>query len=82
MIPDILCNAEGVLVSYLEYTEEPRQEQMTEETVLDRLERRMKERFILVADTPAKRDSSTRDAAALIALSRVCDATLAKWRLR
>src|SRR5690606_14838477 len=43
--PDILCNAGGVFVSYLEYTQETQAEQITEETVRARLHRRMGERF-------------------------------------
>ena len=81
VIPDILCNAGGVFVSYLEYTQETQQEQMTEDVVVARLDRRMKERFNLVADTAAKRAISNRDAAMLLAVSRVCEATLAKGNL-
>lgn len=81
VIPDILCNAGGVFVSYLEYTQETQQEQMTEDVVVSRLERRMKERFNLVADTAEKRKLSNRDAAMLLAVSRVCEATIAKGNL-
>ena len=39
VIPDILCNAGGVYVSYLEYTQETQQEQMTEEEVCSATDR-------------------------------------------
>lgn len=81
VIPDILCNAGGVFVSYLEYTQETQQEQMTEDVVIARLEKRMHERVHLVVDTAEKRHLSTRDAAMLLAVSRVCEATLAKGNL-
>lgn len=81
VIPDILCNAGGVFVSYLEYTQETQQEQMTEDEVVARLEKRMKERFTLVAETAEKRRLSTREAAMLIAVSRVCDAAIARGHL-
>ena len=32
IIPDILCNAGGVFVSYLEYTQETQRDQMTRAT--------------------------------------------------
>ena len=38
IIPDILCNAGGVFVSYLEYTQETQREQMTVEQVESRLQ--------------------------------------------
>jgi len=45
IIPDILCNAGGVFVSYLEYTQETQREQMTIEQIQKRLEMRMNTRF-------------------------------------
>ena len=45
VIPDILCNAGGVFVSYLEYTQETQREQMTLEEVESRLLERMTQRF-------------------------------------
>ena len=39
IIPDILCNAGGVFVSYLEYTQETQRDQMTREEVDQRLAR-------------------------------------------
>ena len=81
VIPDILCNAGGVFVSYLEYTQETQQEQMTREEVLARLDRRMKDKFKLVHDTATARSFSTREAAMYLALRNVCAAYVARGLL-
>jgi len=81
VIPDILCNAGGVFVSYLEYTQETQQEQMTREEVLARLDRRMKDKFKLVHDTATARHFSTREAAMYLALRNVCAAYVARGAL-
>jgi glutamate dehydrogenase/leucine dehydrogenase len=71
VIPDILCNAGGVFVSYLEYTQETQRDQWTLQDVNDRLERRMAERFNEVWGL-AERDGSTlRTAAIKLALKRL-----------
>ncbi|MEI7435662.1 MAG: Glu/Leu/Phe/Val dehydrogenase [bacterium] len=81
VIPDILCNAGGVFVSYLEYTQETQQEQMTEDVVDARLEKRMRDKFKLVISTAEKRKLSTRDAAMHLALESVCSASVARGNL-
>lgn len=81
VIPDILCNAGGVFVSYLEYTQETQQEQMTEEEVVARLEQRMREKFSVVMETAERRGVTAREAAMMIAVSRVCAATQARGYL-
>ena len=48
VLPDILCNAGGVFVSYLEYTQETQRDQWTLEEVRSRLHRRMTDRFAAV----------------------------------
>lgn len=71
VIPDILCNAGGVFVSYLEYTQETQRDQWTLEDVNNRLERRMAKRFDEVWNL-AERDNSTLRAAAIkLALERL-----------
>ncbi|MCL2648054.1 MAG: Glu/Leu/Phe/Val dehydrogenase [Phycisphaerales bacterium] len=79
--PDILANAGGVFVSYLEYTQETQAEQMSEEAVRDRLTRRMQERFDAVCQTARDRKLSLRDAAMVLAVKTVCEALEAKGRL-
>jgi glutamate dehydrogenase (NAD(P)+) len=81
VIPDILCNAGGVFVSYLEYTQETQQEQMTEAEVLSRLERRMKEKFTLVMQTARERRLATRSAALMLAVRNVASAIVAHGSL-
>lgn len=78
IIPDILCNAGGVFVSYLEYTQETQQEQMTLLEVQERLARRMTERFNVVWDMTGHKKCSMRDAAMYVAVRNVCDAVQAR----
>jgi len=79
--PDILCNAGGVFVSYLEYTQETQAEQMPEEEVNARLQKRMTEKFNLVCQTARDQKISLRDAAMYLGVKTVCEALEAKGRL-
>jgi glutamate dehydrogenase/leucine dehydrogenase len=63
VIPDILCNAGGVFVSYLEYTQETQREQMTIDQVERRLGERMRTRFTEVEAYAAKKMFTMREAA-------------------
>jgi len=81
VIPDILCNAGGVFVSYLEYTQETQREQMTLEEVQSRLTRRMTERFNEVYDASKEKGLSMREAAMDIAVSRVVEGVHARGLL-
>ncbi len=81
VIPDILCNAGGVFVSYLEYTQETQQEQMTESEVRARLQQRMREKFQQVQSLAESRKTSMRDAAMLLAVKTVAQALDARGRL-
>ena len=81
VIPDILCNAGGVFVSYLEYTQETQREQMTLSQVEDRLSSRMKQRFEEVYDYAAGKKVSMRVAAMDIAVKRVVEAVYTKGLL-
>ncbi len=81
IIPDILCNARGVFVSYLEYTQETQQEQMTVEEVNERLSKRMRTKFRQVYDFAKERDVNMRQAAMLLAVKTVCDAKVARGYL-
>lgn len=77
VIPDILCNAGGVFVSYLEYTQETQREQMTIEQVDQRLSKRMKEKFNEVYEYSVSNNLTMRQAAMNISVSRVVEATYA-----
>lgn len=81
IIPDILCNAGGVFVSYLEYTQETQQEQMRLTEVQERLAQRMTEKFEAVWDMAQQRNVSLRLAAMLLAVINVCEATIARGHL-
>lgn len=79
--PDILCNAGGVFVSYLEYTQETQQEQMNETEVVHRLHDRMKTCFREVWDIANATGLSMRDAAMRLSVRRVAEAVIAKGAL-
>ena len=73
VIPDILCNAGGVFVSYLEYTQETQREQMTLEHVQSRLSERMTLRFNEVYAYAQQNGLPMRHAAMDIAVTRVVE---------
>lgn len=81
VIPDILCNAGGVFVSYLEYTQETQREQMTLDQVEARLQKRMISRFNDVYDYYLQKKCSMRQAAMDIAVKNVVDAVAARGLL-
>jgi glutamate dehydrogenase (NAD(P)+) len=74
VIPDILCNAGGVFVSYLEYTQETQREQMTAEEVEHRLSARMSRRFDAVYAYSKENGVSMRHAAMDLAVAKVVKA--------
>jgi len=74
VIPDILCNAGGVFVSYLEYTQETQREQMTLSQVETRLRERITRRFDDVYNYCRDKDLTMRNAAMDMAISRVVEA--------
>ncbi len=82
IIPDILCNAGGVFVSYLEFAQETQQDQMTVEEVNERLSKRMIDRFTQVYQLSTERELSMRDAAMYLALRTVCEALTARGYLQ
>ncbi len=81
IIPDILCNAGGVFVSYLEYTQETQRDQMTRDEVERRLSERMQATFELVYDRAQRTRETMRHAAMDIAVSRVADGVIARGLL-
>jgi len=81
ILPDILCNAGGVFVSYLEYTQETQQEQMPEKNVVTRLQQRMSEKLHLICSVAHERNITMRQAAMVHAISSVCQARIARGRL-
>jgi glutamate dehydrogenase/leucine dehydrogenase len=81
IIPDILCNAGGVFVSYLEYTQETQRDQMTSEEVQNRLTTRMHSTFDAVYQRAQQTRETMRHAAMDIAVSRVVEGIVARGLL-
>ncbi len=76
VIPDILCNAGGVFVSYLEYTQETQREQMTLEEVESRLEKRMESCFRAVHENAKSSQVDMRTSALELSIKRVAEAII------
>ncbi|HDY65216.1 MAG TPA: glutamate dehydrogenase, partial [Phycisphaerae bacterium] len=81
VIPDILCNAGGVFVSYLEYTQETQREQTTLAEVERRLAERIRQTFEEVYHYATRKQDTLRRAAMDLAVSRVVDGVIARGLL-
>ena len=74
MIPDFLCNAGGVTVSYFEQVQNNMNYYWPKDEVLEKLDNIMTNAFDAVADLAIEKKCFTRDAAYLIAIQRVAKA--------
>jgi glutamate dehydrogenase (NAD(P)+) len=74
VIPDFLCNAGGVTCSYFEQVQSNMNYYWTKEEVLQKLDQKMTSAYHSVLDLAIKKNEYMRDAAYMIAITRVADA--------
>ncbi len=81
VVPDILANSGGVIVSYLEWVQNLDRIRWSEDEVNSRLEEKITKAFREVHETSQKEGTSMRTAALVVGVGRVADAikTLGLW---
>jgi glutamate dehydrogenase (NAD(P)+) len=75
VVPDILANAGGVIVSYFEWVQDLQSYFWEESEVVDRLQRILVKAFHEVTAVAREHDTHLREAAYILALRRVVEAT-------
>ena len=78
LVPDILANAGGVVVSYFEWVQNIQELCWTEERVNEELKNIMDTAFEAVWNISKEKDETLRTGAYLIAVKRVVDAKLGR----
>ncbi|HUF06201.1 MAG TPA: Glu/Leu/Phe/Val dehydrogenase [Candidatus Binatia bacterium] len=76
LIPDILCNAGGVTVSYFEWVQDMQSFFWTEERINDSLKGIMDRAYEAVHDMADRHEVDMRTAAYMVAVARVAEATM------
>ena len=81
LIPDILANSGGVIVSYLEWVQNLERLYWSEDEVNERLEKKITSAFTRVHAETTKRNVSMRTGALIVGVGRVAEAigTLGIW---
>lgn len=74
VVPDIVANAGGVIVSYYEWVQNRRSERWTRKDVIHKLESQMREPFRRMRDLSRARGVDFRTAALIVAIERVAQA--------
>jgi glutamate dehydrogenase (NAD(P)+) len=80
VLPDVLANAGGVTVSYLEWVQDLQRFFFSEEEILGKTENMMKKAFWEVVKTMENHDVTMREAAYILAVGRVAESLRALGR--